>query len=171
MSAWRWRAPSPGGGYLVSVTAHRINWSLGKGRGQPYALAAQAPPGSTICQCGQPGCGCGDSGPGACPGLSAGVTDLSDLVTPAPGNSGGGGEEGGGEEKEPEGRGEPGAGVEDCACSEDGFSGGGWTAYLGCAPHMQYLGDESSFCYVADPDRCASATASVSVPGAAWREC
>ena len=164
--------PLPGAGYLVSVTAHRVNWSLGDGRGQPYALAAQAPLGSTLCQCGQPGCGCDESGPDACPGLSAGVADLADLVAPAepdPGDGRGGAEEEG--EEGEEGRGSPGAGADGCACSEDGFSGGAWTAYLGCAPHMQYLGDESSFCYVADPDRCASATASVSVPGAAWREC
>ena len=165
--------PLPGGGYLITVVAHRINWSLSRKVGQPYALAAQAPPGSTICKCGEGNCDCS-----TCPSTSAGIVDLAEGIRASIEGEGGGGaereapEEVGQEVEEAEAEAEAEAGSPDgCACSEDGFSGGVWTAYLGCDAHMAWANDPGRFCYVAEPDRCPEATVSVSVPGAAWREC
>jgi len=57
---------------------------------------------------------------------------------------------------------------EACACTSDGVSGGVDTGTAGCDA---WLGDGITWCYVAEPEHCSTASASAAFNGAGWASC
>lgn len=62
-------------------------------------------------------------------------------------------------------------GLDECACAEDGVSGGVSTGRLGCYEHTKGSGEGGLFCMVVGGVACADAKESFAFPGAAWKSC